>query len=377
MTNRLLSTLLPTLLLVAAATPSAAEEDRYLATAEGLALFFTGQQLVGSPVVLAIVRQPANGSLSGTLGGAFVYTPDPDFVGVDQFGLEVITGPQTPGGAEVDVFMTVSPARMPVAGDWNGDAATELGHYDSDEMELFLYEKNIPNTPWFGYVPAGAGPGWRPFGGDWDGDGFDEIGFYDPSTGVFHLFLLPPDPVPPEVGFNLLVPYIAVPGSPLGAGEIPIAGDWSGDGGEDGIGLFVPGPPAEFYLWQDLDDFPFETSFIVTAPGTDPVASDWDGDGMETVGLYDPATGDFYLLKDHVQGPGDQIRTVIGAGGLERLPVAGHWFKDGNPKASIGLCDATVPVIALYDEGPRWLIDPVVEVYPSPPPPRPVGWKGD
>ena len=370
--NRLLPTVLPTMLLLA---PVAAADDRYLATAEGVALAFTAEQIAGRPASLSVDKHPGRGSLEAPSREVFVYTPDDGFTGVDALRLVEHDGPH--GGGVFEVFVSVAPARIPVAGDWNGDGVTEVGRYDSGEVQLYLYQQNVPHPPRFDYTYPAARPGWRPFAGDFDGDGFDEVGLYDPATGVFHLLRLPPNPVPPPHGVNELLPYAELAVAPSGAGEIPVAGDWSADGGDDGIGLFVPGPPAGFYLWENLDDAtPFEAAFIVLAPGTDPVAGDWDGDGRETVGLYDPATGEFHLLDDHSGGPADEVRRVLRAAGLERLPVAGDWFDDGEPAASVGLFDPVASATSLYEHGTLEIDSPVVVVIHTNPPCDPSAAEG-
>ena len=64
-----------------------------------------------------------------------------------------------------------------------------------------------------------------PLVGDWNGTGFDGVGLYDPSNGMFWLR-------------NELTPGGADIGFMLGAGgtgDVPVVGDWDGEG--DGVGL--------------------------------------------------------------------------------------------------------------------------------------------
>jgi hypothetical protein len=58
------------------------------------------------------------------------------------------------------------------------------------------------------------------------------------------------------------------------------------------------------------------------------MAGDWNGDLTDTVGLYNPATGGFFLRNIHAGGPAD-VAYAYGPGGLGWLPIAGDWNADG------------------------------------------------
>jgi hypothetical protein len=48
-----------------------------------------------------------------------------------------------------------------------------------------------------------------------------------------------------------------------------------------------------------------EFQFIYGNPGDKLVAGDWDGDGDDTVGVYRPSNGVFYLRNSNTQGIAD------------------------------------------------------------------------
>ena len=52
------------------------------------------------------------------------------------------------------------------------------------------------------------------------------------------------------------------------------------------------------------------------------VAGDWDGDGDDTVGLYRPSAGSFFLSNVHGQAVAD-IELPFGGGGF--VPVSGFF----------------------------------------------------
>ena len=69
---------------------------------------------------------------------------------------------------------------------------------------------------------------------------------------------------------------------------------------------------------------PADVTFTFGAGGKGyvPIAGDWDGNGIDTVGLYDPATGAFFLSNKNTPGPADIVYTY-GAPGA--IPIAGDW----------------------------------------------------
>jgi parallel beta-helix repeat protein len=78
--------------------------------------------------------------------------------------------------------------------------------------------------------------------------------------------------------------------------DLPIIGDWDGDG-DDNIGLYRPGSTTGvFYLDIDNDG---GSADIVTPEygdlGDIPIAGDWDGDGDDNIGVYRPGTGEFFM----------------------------------------------------------------------------------
>ena len=87
-----------------------------------------------------------------------------------------------------------------------------------------------------------------------------------------------------------------------GAGWIPIAGDWNGDG-KDTIGLYDPANSV-FYLRNTNDTGYADVTFAYGAAGAGwmPIAGDWNGDGKDTIGLYNPATSVFYLRNTNDTG---------------------------------------------------------------------------
>jgi hypothetical protein len=62
--------------------------------------------------------------------------------------------------------------------------------------------------------------------------------------------------------------------------------------------------------------------FTFGGGGATPLAGDWNADGTDTVGLYAPATGAWFLRNANSSGPADVVFTYGPAGAT---PVVGHW----------------------------------------------------
>ncbi len=118
-----------------------------------------------------------------------------------------------------------------------------------------------------------------------------------------------------------------------GVGGHPIVGDWDGDG-TDSVGTF----DAQSERWRLARDGTSGTllaernftTTMLTDVLVSGVSGDWNGDGQDTIGLYDPATGTFFLRNSNTPGPAD-VMFSFGESQPRRFVVAlaGDWNGDG------------------------------------------------
>jgi hypothetical protein len=82
------------------------------------------------------------------------------------------------------------------------------------------------------------------------------------------------------------------------AGDLPVAGDWSGKGTAK-VGLFRPST-GEWFL--DLDgngqsyNCNLDKCLTFGAAGDIPVVGDWTGTGIANIGVYRPGTGEWFQI---------------------------------------------------------------------------------
>lgn len=193
-------------------------------------------------------------------------------------------------------------------------AVDTTGLYDFKANEFHLRNSNTTGGADV-VVPLGE-PGDVPVAGDWDGDGVTDVGVFRGSTSEFFL----------RLGSGEVVRVL---GGSLT--DLPVAGDWDGDG-FDTLGFFSDGGRTgqRFFLTnthvQDSVSPDFEIIVNAGQPGDLPVAGDWDDDGRDTVGFYRPSTSTFFLIDNHATGIAAQS-FVFGIAG--DLPLAGDWNGDG------------------------------------------------
>lgn len=243
-----------------------------------------------------------------------------------------------------------------VVGDFNGDGVSEVGIYIDGQWYIDINGNGIwdENDLWAQL----GGPNDLPVAGDWDGDGKTDIGIFGPSwhhdpRHVAHEPGIPNADNPPSGAQKNMPPrpdeatagYRTMRHTSRGSeradlidhvfyfgihGDIPLAGDWNGDGVAT-IGVFQRGT----WILDDNGDgrwLPGETVVELGQLGDVPVVGDFNGDGTTDLGVYRNGK---WILDTNGNGAIDAHDRVFELGGPDDQPIVGDW--DGDGRDDIGV----------------------------------------
>ncbi len=174
---------------------------------------------------------------------------------------------------------------------------------------------------------------WRdvPVAGDWDGDGTDTVGVVRRDGDRLRWFLSDRNHRP-RVWRTFIFGSAA-------RGDQPVTGDWDGDG-RDSIGVLKTGARRMRWLLADRTVRPrIDRSFAYgrRSMWPRPVTGDWDGDGADGVGLVRPLRNGDMEWRLITLKPRRRLlqRVLFGRARDGALPVTGDWNGDGRDR--IGL----------------------------------------
>ena len=153
-------------------------------------------------------------------------------------------------------------------------------------------------------------PGDVPFTGDWDCDGIDTPGLYRQSDGYVYLRNSNTQ------GTADVLYYFGNPG------DVPLAGDFDGDGC-DTVSLYRPAARTMYVIDRlgsgDAGLGAADRSFVFGDAGDLPMAGDFDGNGVDDLAMQRATTGEVFVrltqttgaadLSFHFGNPGDTLFT--------------------------------------------------------------------
>jgi len=200
-------------------------------------------------------------------------------------------------------------------------AAQDVGVYQPTSGQFALRRSLSAGSADFVFRPPGTHSGQLPLAGDWNGDGRTDVGLYRPASRRFRLYDLSSSGSA-AISFRL---------QGIRSGLVAIGGDWDGDG-KDSAGVYDPARRI-FHLKDEAAGGRADRTFVFEGAkkGWRPLAGDWNHDGVDGVGLYDPKTGTFYLRNDPgSSGPADLVARIESADTVRGwLPLTGDWNGDG------------------------------------------------
>jgi subtilisin family serine protease len=188
------------------------------------------------------------------------------------------------------------------------------------------------------FVSYGSGFGAEqdmPVAGDWDGDGDDTVGVWRQGVTEAQFRLRNSNSAgAPDLTFT----YGDV--ATMYYDDWPVVGDWDGDG-DDTVGVWRSasgGALSSFLLRNSNSAGSADYSIPWGKHSTDlAVVGDWDGDGDDTVGIWEKSTNTFWLRSSNA--PTGWTYQTVQFGHSEApyndIPVAGDWDGDGDDTVGV------------------------------------------
>ena len=137
------------------------------------------------------------------------------------------------------------------------------------------------------------------------------------------------------------------PRSLLAGDLIGLSGDFNSVGPDsiDSVGMYDPRSGTFYLRDENSAGFP-QTAFTFAPSGRKgiPIAGDWDGNGVDTVGIYVPSSPAFVLAYWNQAGTGSLTVPVTGAP-AQAVPLAGDW--NGDQWDSLALYDPATRQVSL------------------------------
>lgn len=222
-----------------------------------------------------------------------------------------------------------SPGDTPVAGDWDGTGVIRIGVFRCTPGFVCAWYIDMNNNgtwdgPTIDSVFFFGSPGDIPVVGDWNGDGKSKIGVFRCPAGAAQCQWYLQLSTTGDRSYNAATVTTALYGVP---GDLPVVNNWGG-GPQDQIGIFRNGLWAADTNANGVFDAT-DLTFNYGVAGDRPLVGNWFGTtpGRRRIGVFRPSTGQVILnisgTNVWVGGPTADFVGFFGTNG--DLPVVGFW----------------------------------------------------
>ncbi len=219
--------------------------------------------------------------------------------------------------AEISASLTAPFAGDAIVADYNGDGLPDLCEIDNSGTEIrWTWKLNDGNGGWTAIDPIvfGVSATDRCTAGDFNGDGKTDIAVMRSGSALatWYIDYAPCDGQYDERGYFGL------------SGDIPLSGDFNADGVDD-ICVYRPSSGTWYVCFADVKGYPLFDSHLAIngvlfgSAGDIPLTGDFDGDGYDDMALLRPSENRILVnLHDRTKAKSERYADRNNAGSVDR-----------------------------------------------------------
>lgn len=184
----------------------------------------------------------------------------------------------------------------PIMGDFNGDAITDLGVFNSDtgKWEICLSDQGVFRNAQDWLSSFGTSRDWQPTGGDFNGDGKSDVGIYNNTNGQLQIAL--------SSGSSFTAQGIWLTVSFASYSWQPFTGNFNGDKYTDFALYNKDTGEVKVALGTGAGFGPFNVWANSLGIGYAAMGGDFNGDSLTDICLFKKSSGEFKVAFSNTMG---------------------------------------------------------------------------